>query len=131
MSSYAQKQAELFQQIFFSLSDAVDNFRLRNLAALSDADLERLKEQSRALNTRGQQYTAEALETILEGIQPHLKNIQNATQAAKDALAHLKDVAKGIKIVDTAVALVGSIAAGDLGSIAGDVEGLLQAVGGD
>jgi hypothetical protein len=51
-----------------------------------------------------------------------------ATQDAQDALAHLNDVGKAITIVYSAVGLVGSILAGDLGSIGDKVQGLFQAI---
>lgn len=122
------KQAEGLARTFFSLSNAVDDFRLRNFNAISAAEQQRLKDQAQALDTRGQQYTADALAAILQGIQPHLRNIQQATQSAQEALARLNDVVKGIAIVDAAVALVGSIVAGDLGLIGGNVEGLFEAI---
>ena len=122
------KQAEELARTFFSLSNAVDEFRLRNFNAISAAEQQRLKDQAQALDTRGQQYTADALVAVLQGIQPHLRNIQQATQSAQEALARLNDVVKGIAIVDAAVALVGSIVAGDLGLIGGNVEGLFEAI---
>jgi hypothetical protein len=103
---------------------------LSNYGGLSPADQQRLKDQAQALDTRGQQCTADALGAVLQGIQPHLANIKKATQNAQDALAHLNDVARGIAIVDSAVALVGSIVAGDLGSIGDNVNGLCQAISG-
>jgi hypothetical protein len=106
----------------------VDDFRLRNFNALSPTEQQRLKDQAQALDTRGQQYTADALGAILQGIQPHLQNIKQATQSAQDALAHLNNVVKAITIVDAAVALVGSIVTGDLGSIGDNVQGLFQAI---
>jgi hypothetical protein len=124
------RQAEDLAQVFFNLSNAVDAFRLSNYGGLSPADQQRLKDQAQALDTRGQQCTADALGAVLQGIQPHLANIKKATQNAQDALAHLNDVARGIAIVDSAVALVGSIVAGDLGSIGDNVNGLCQAISG-
>jgi|SRR5271157_6510254 len=124
------KQAEDLAQAFFGLSNAVDDFWQRNYAALSPAQVQQLKDQAQALALRGQQYTADALGAILQGIQPHLKDIKQATQDAQDALGHLNDVGKAITIVDSAVALVGSIASGDVGSIGSNVQGLFQAVHG-
>jgi hypothetical protein len=124
------KQAEDLARIFFDLSNAVDAFRLSNYGAISPDDQQKLKDQAQALDTRGQQYTADALSAILQGIQPHLANIKKAARDAQDALAHLKDVAKGFAIVDCAVALVGSIATSDLGSIGDNVKGLFEAIGG-
>src|ERR1017187_1626046 len=121
------KQAEELAQIFFNLSNAVDDFRLRNFNALSPTEQQRLKDQAQALDTRGQQYTADASGAILQGIQPHLQNIKQATQSAQDALAHLNNVVKAITIVDAAV-LVGSIVTGDLGSIGDNVQCLFQAI---
>src|ERR1039457_6111728 len=122
------KQAEELARIFFDRSNAVDAFRLSNYGALSPTEQQKLKDQAQALDTRGQQYTADALGAILQGIQPHLQNIKQATQSAQDALAHLNNMVKAITIVDAAVALVGSIVTGDLGSIGDNVQGLFQAI---
>jgi len=122
------KQAEELAQIFFDLSSAVDKFRLDNYGAIPPAVQQRLKEQAQALDTRGQQCIADALGAIVQGIQPHLADIKQATQDAKDALAHLNEVAKGFAIVDSAVALVGAIVAGDWGSIGDNVKSLSKAI---
>lgn len=126
------EQAEELARIFYNLSDAVDDFRLRpaNYATLSPADQERLKSQAQSLATRAQQCTADALGAILQSIQPHLTSIKRAAHDAQDALARLNDAAKGIAIVDSAVALVGSILSGNLGLIGDGVEGLYQAISG-
>jgi len=121
------KQAEELAQIFFSLSNAVDDFRLRNFGSLSPAQQQQLKEQAQALDNRAQQFVADALGAILRGIQSHLSSIKDATRGAEEALRHLNDVAKGLAIVNAAVALVGSIASGDLGSVGGGVDTLIQA----
>jgi hypothetical protein len=124
------KQAEDLAQIFFTLSNAVNDFRLRpdNFNALPPDKQQRLKDQVQALAMRGQQYTADALGAILQAIQPHLQDIKQATKDAKDALAHLNNVEKGIAIVDAAVALVRSIVDGDMGSIGDNVQNLIQAI---
>jgi hypothetical protein len=125
------KQAEQLAQIFFNLSDAVDKFRLgNNYGAISLAQQQQFKVQAQALATRGQQFTADALGAILRDIQPHLPNIKQATQDAQEALTHLNDVAKALTIVDSAVALVGSIVAGDVGSIGDNVQNLFTAIKG-
>jgi ABC-type transporter Mla subunit MlaD len=122
------KQAEELAQIFFNLSDAVDDFRLDNYNALPPDKQQQLKDQVQALAMRGQQYTGDALAAILQAIQPHLQDIKQATQGAKEALAHLNDVEKGIAIVDAAVALARSIADGDIGSIGDNVQNLIQTI---
>lgn len=122
------QQARELAQIFFKLSNAVDDFRLRNFNDLSAAQRQQLKDQAQALDTRGQQFVSEALGAILQAIQPHLPGIKQATQDAQDALAHLNDIARGMAIVDAAVALVGSIAAGDAASIGGGVQTLVAAL---
>ena len=122
------KQAEKLAQIFFALSNSVNDFRLDNFGALPPDKQRQLKDQSQALALRAQQCTADALGAILQTIQPHLPSIKQATQDATDALTHLNDVAKGIAIADAAVALVGSIAAGDIASIGGNVQNLIQAI---
>ena len=72
------KQAEELAQIFFSLSNSVNDFRLRpdNFNTLSPAQQQQLKDQALALSTRGQQCTAAGLGAILQGIQPHLSSIK-------------------------------------------------------
>ena len=124
------KQAEELARLFFALSNAVNDFRLRpdNFNALPPGKQQQLKTQSQALAMRAQQFTADALGAILQAIQPHLQNIKQATQNAEDALSHLNDVEKGIAIVDAAVALAGSLVAGDIGSIGDNVQNLIQAI---
>ena len=122
------KQAEELAQIFFTLSNAVNDFRLDNYNALPPDKQQQLKDQAQALAMRGQQYTADALAAIQQAIQPHLQDIKQATQNAKEALAHLNNLEKGIAIVNAAVALVGSIVAGDIGSIGDNVQNLIQAI---
>jgi len=119
------QQARELAQIFFNLSNAVDDFRLRNFSSLSPAQQQQLKDQAQALDTRAQQFVAAALAAILQAVQPHLAGIKQATKDAQDALAHLDDIAKGMAIVDAAVALVGSIASGDVGSIGGGLQNLV------
>src|SRR5215470_16047645 len=126
----AAAQAAQLAQIFFDLSNAVDDFRLRNWNSLSAAQQQQLKDEAQALDTRGQEATADALAAILQNIQPHLQNIQQATTDARDTLAHLNEIVKALAIVDAAVALVGSIVAGDLSSIGSGVQGLWQAING-
>jgi len=125
------KQAEELAQIFFSLSNAANDFRLRPeiFNRLTGAQQQQLKSQAQALTLRGQQCTADALGAILQGMQPHLPAIKQATQGALDALSRLNDVAKGIAIMDATVALAASIMTGDMGSIGGNVQGLIDAVG--
>jgi hypothetical protein len=124
------KQAEELAQIFFGLSNAVNAFRLRpeNFNALSSDRQQQLKDQAQALALRAQQCTADALGAILQDIQPHLASIKQATQDAKDALDRLNDVEKALAIVDAAVTLAVSISTGDVASIGGDLQGLIQAV---
>jgi ABC-type transporter Mla subunit MlaD len=124
------KEAEELARIFFALSGAVNEFRLRpeNFNALPPDTRQRLKEQAQALAMRGQEYSADALGAILHAISPHLQAIKQATQDAKDALAGLTDVAKGIAIVDAAVALAGSIVARDVGSIGNNLQNLIEAI---
>jgi len=130
MASDPVTQAAELAQIFFDLSNAVDDFRLRNFGSLSHAQQQQLKEEAQALATRGQQFTAAALGAILARVQPHLQNIKRATQDAQDALARLNDVAKAIAIVDAAVALAGAVMTGNLDAIGDQAQGLFQAVTG-
>jgi len=118
------KQAAELAQIFFGLSNAVDDFRLRNFGSLTPAQQQQLKDQAQALDTRGQQFTADALGAILQAIQPHLADIKQATKDAQDALRQLNDASAGLAIVDAAVALVGAIASGNVGSIGDDLQNL-------
>jgi hypothetical protein len=126
----AAKQAEGLAQIFFNLSDAVDDFWQRNYADLSADQAREFKVQAQALASQGQRCSAQALAAILQDIQPHLADIKQAAQDAQNALARLNDIAKAAAIVDSAVALGHSVCTGDLGSIANNVQGLCQAVHG-
>lgn len=122
------KEAEGLAQTFYSLSDAVDDFWQRQYGALSPAQVQQLKNEAQALARRGHEFSADALGAILHELLPRLSNIKKATEDAKDALAHLDDVAKALAIVDSAVALVTSLATGDLPSIGDKVDGLAQAI---
>ena len=124
----AAAEAGKLAQRYFELSEAVDNFRLTHFNEIAPERREQLKQEAQALATRGQEATAATLGAILEGIQAHLAAIQQATKDARDALNTLNSVAKGLAIVDAAVALVGSIAAGNVASVPGDVETLAQAI---
>ncbi|MEI9972309.1 MAG: hypothetical protein WDO73_09805 [Ignavibacteriota bacterium] len=126
----SEKQAEQLAQIFANLSAAVDRYRFDHWATITDDKRQQLKIQAQVLAMRSQQCTADALGSILLSIQPHLPNIEKATQDAQDTLATLKDVAKALAIVDAAVSLVYSIAACDLGSLGSGLDGLTRAIEG-
>jgi hypothetical protein len=121
-----EREAEQMAQIFFSLSQAVDRFRLTHWAELSEQKRADLKEQAQALDVRAHGFTAQAIGAFLSRIQPQLRAIRQAGEDAKHALDRLQAVAKGIAIVDAAVAVAADIASGNVESIGTSVEGLLE-----
>ena len=122
------KEAAQMAQTFFTLSKAVDDFRLDNYRRLSPTKRKQLKTQSDSLETRGQQYTADAMAAVLTQIAPHLPNIKQSTKDAVNALTNLNDIVKGLAIADAVLELVGDIVAPNIGSIASDITGLWKTI---
>jgi hypothetical protein len=129
MNGSAQDATDL-AQLFFALSDAIDQFRLNNFNDLSAAEQQDLKDKAQASANLAQQFNAQALGAILQSIQPNLGNIKQGVQSANGALTHLKDVAKGLAIISAGIALAGSIASGNLTAIGTNVQSLITAIQG-
>jgi hypothetical protein len=115
--------------IFFSLSQAVDNFRFapRN-PPLTDAQASRLKDESQALDDRAHHFTAEAIGATLQSIQGNLTNIKSLTANVKHQVQNLNDVDKVIKIVTSALTLGTAIAAGNVPTILSATQALAGAI---
>jgi hypothetical protein len=122
-------QAAQLAQHFFDLANSTRDFRARNYASLSADRRQQLQDQADALQMRGLHFTADAYAAIAQQLHPYLDRFTKATQKAKDALAHLNDVAKALTIVDSAVALVRSVAEGDIGAAGSDIQNLAAAAG--
>jgi hypothetical protein len=116
--------------LFNSLSDAVDNFRINNSSTLSVADKSRLKDEAQGLTDRAHYFTAEAIGATLQSIQSDLANIKTVTGQAAAALKTLNNVSKAIAIATSAVALGAAIAAGNPATIASAAQGLVQTIAG-
>lgn len=121
--------AERMAQVCFDLSNSIDDYRLDHFLDLTPEERATLKAAAQALDTRGHEFTAEALGDFLQALQPHLVTIQQATGDARDALRTLTRVATALSVIDAAVALVGAIARHDLGALGGAIEGFRGAIG--
>ena len=122
-------QAAQLAQLFNDLANSTRDFRARNFANLSGAQRQQLREQAEALQMRGLNFTADAYAAIAQRLQPYLKDFTKAIERTQHALVDLNDIAKGLAILDSAVGLVRSVAEGDIGSIASDIQNLAQAAG--
>jgi hypothetical protein len=111
-------EADNLANIFFSLSQAVDNFRFapRN-PPLTDVQASRLKDESQALDDRAHHFTAEAIGATLQSIQGNLVDIKSLTAKVKQQVQNLNEVDKVITIVTSALSLGTAIAAGNVPNI--------------
>ncbi len=70
-------------QQFYTLSQALDDFRLAHWSELSPDQRGQLKDEAQALDTRAHYLTADAIGELTASIQPALAAITNATNDAR------------------------------------------------
>ena len=113
---------------FYSLSQALDDYRLAHWDQLPVDVRGQLKDEAQALDTRAHYLTAAALQQISAAIQPELDAITSATADAEAALDHLQTVDSAISIAIAAVSLGAAIATGSIASITSAVTTLTDVV---
>lgn len=122
------EEAAQLASLFYRLSQALDDFRLKNWDSIQPDDRGRLKDEAQALDTRAHYFTADAIGQTLKKIQGNLQNLKDTTANAKQAVANLNTVSKVISIATAGVVLAAAIASGNVGSIAAGVTGLAQTI---
>jgi hypothetical protein len=124
----AAKEAGDLADLFNSLSQALDDFRLSLPPSTPQGQLGQLKDEAQALEDKAHFFTAQAIGATLQSIQPDLAKIKAATAEAAAQVAKLNTIEKVISIATAALALGASIASGNPGSIIATAEDLAQAV---
>jgi hypothetical protein len=123
-------EANNLASLFYSLSEAVDDFRLTPrdppLAPLDPTSAGRLKDEAQALDDRAHYFTAQAIGATLQAIQPNLANIKTLTAEAQQQVNIANAVDKVITVVTSALSLGTAIAAGNVTSIASAAQALAQ-----
>jgi hypothetical protein len=111
-------EANNLANLFYSLSQAVDDFRLTDRTPpLSPTEAGRLKDESQGLDDRAHYFTAQAIGATLQSIQANLTDIKELTAEAQTQVNELDDVDKVIGIVTSVLSLGTAIAAGNVPSI--------------
>jgi hypothetical protein len=124
-------EANALANLFYSLSQALDNFRLGDFnPPLSGDNAASLKAEAQALDDRAHEFTAQAIGATLQTIQADLAKIKDVTNQAIHQLGVLNDVSKVISIATSALSLGTAIVSGDPLAIVGAVDGLAEAVDG-
>lgn len=120
-------EANALANLFYGLSQALDNFRLGNFnPPLSDDVAARLKDEAQALDDRAHYSTAQAIGATLQTIQADLAKIKDVTNQAIQQLGVLNDVSRVISIATSALSLGTAIAAGNPLSIVAATNALAE-----
>jgi hypothetical protein len=120
-------EANNLANLFYSLSEAVDDFRLTPRdPPLDPGTAGRLKDEAQALDDRAHYFTAQAIGDTLQAIQPDLANIKTLTAQAQQQVNAANLVDKVITIATSALSLGTAIAAGNVPSIMTAAEALEQ-----
>lgn len=123
----ANNSGSLAQQ-FYTLSQALDDFRLAHWSELSPDQRGQLKDEAQALDTRAHYLTADAIGALTASIQPELAAITNATNDAQKTLGNLNKLGNAVAIATAAVALGAAVATGNLASVSTAVVALTDTV---
>ena len=116
-SSDTAAEANALARQFFAASAALDTFRLSFNPPLPQPDQQRLRDESNALVTRAQYFTAAAIGATLAALGGHLAGIQATTDQAISQLHRLRDVEKAVNLATSMLTLGTAIAAGDPSTI--------------
>jgi predicted transcriptional regulator len=122
-------EADQVAKLFFSLSQAIDEYRL-NTPGITTEDQLRLRKRAQDLDDQAHRFTADAIGETLKAVKSDLAAIKAGTAEAKAQLAVLDSVAKVISVADAAFALGASISVGNPLGIIEATKSLTEAVAG-
>jgi hypothetical protein len=120
-------EADNLAKLFYSMSDAVDEFRL-STPEITPADQARLRKQAQDLDDRAHQFTAQAVGARVAALIPNLLPIKTATTEVLGQFAKLNSVAKAIALGDAVLALGIAASTGDVTAIVTALTGVTQAM---
>jgi hypothetical protein len=121
-------EANNLANLFYGLSQALDDFRLNPPAGTPPEQLGQLKDEAQALDDRAHYFTGQAIGATLQAIQNNLAQVKGVTADATAQVGRLNDVSKIISIATAGLALGASIASGNPVSILSNAQALAQAL---
>jgi len=128
MSKLSSDQAYELANEFHDLSVAVGNYRFDQWDDLSAAQRKRLEDLQWTLMNYSSDFTAQALNFVVDDLQGTVDKITAATANANKAIANIKVVSKVLAIAASATVLGASIMSGNPDGALKAADDLLQAV---
>lgn len=121
-------QARQLADLFASMSETVDNYRLQHFETLTPSQREDLEQTIQRLDDLHDEFTSAAIADTLNAIRSDLDQIAAVTTDAQQALKHLNDFATIVNIVAAATELGEDIATADYGAIPQAIKDIAQAI---
>jgi|SRR5215472_11034984 len=122
MPNLSSDQAYQLANQFHDLSVAVGNWRFDQWDELSATQRKRLEDLQWTLMNYSSDFTAQAIDLVVQDLQATLSNITGATTQANKAIANIKLVSKVLVIAASATVLGAAI-------MSGNADGALKAAG--
>lgn len=128
MPELSSDQAYEFANEFHDLSVAVGNYRFDQWDDLNEAQRKRLEDLQWTLMNYSSDFTAQALNFVVDDLQGTVDKITAATANANKAIANIKLVSQVLAIAASATVLGASIMSGNADGALKAADDLLQAV---
>lgn len=128
MPKLSSDQAYEFANEFHDLSVAVGNYRFDQWDDLTAAQRKRLEDLQWTLMNYSSDFTAQALNFVVDDLQGTVDKITAATASANKAIANIKLVSRVLAIAASATVLGASIMSGNGDGALKAADDLLQAV---
>jgi hypothetical protein len=130
MAELTLDQARTLADAYLAAAEDVSDFRFRERARLTDADVVALKSVEHKLSDLSDNFTAIAIQLALDNLQQVLDRIVQATADVRAAIAKLKEVAKVLEVAANLIALGEAVSAGNAEGVIGALKSTRTAIAG-